>query len=231
MDKTDSDREELKKIAEEDNAFLKKVENELEPFTAILMKMPAESLELKMVREAYVGYLSKHKHYGKISQYLSKDFLKITGTRKDKLQWILWYLGVLEGINHTVVNVLIVILNATKTKNDIATPRNDYWTEQITKARSMDELEGKFIPLGAKLFFLRANGLETVVSAIDTDFRNCVAHFNFDVEDDEIVVGGERIMPLIAENVFKLVRLLSVVSRILDKVARERRSLDIAFSF
>jgi len=221
MEEANSNGEEAKKFAEETRAFGRKVEAELEPFMNIIRCIPREYSELEMFRQAYFDYLRKHEHYGKISRYLAHDTLKITGTHKDKLQWILWYLGVLEGINHTVVNILVILLNASKTKTKIANPGNNYYLKRISQANSLEDLEEKFIPLNAKLIFLRANGLKEVASVIDAEFRNDVAHFNFDVQNNEIVVGGKNIMPLIATNIHKLLRLLFVTNDLLSWLSRE----------
>lgn len=222
MHKTDSNTDEIKRFMEGERAFLKSVQAEIEPFIACIREMPAESPRLMMFRQACIDYFDRHKHYGKLSRHVAKDILRMTGTAKDKLQWILWYLCVLEGINHTVVNVLIILINATETKIETGNLGSNYFTKQIVNARSLDDLEKSFFPLSGKLSFLRANGLKEVASIIDTEFRNDVAHFNFDIQDGEIVIGDKKIMPLIAENVHKLFGLLFAVSEYLKKLAREK---------
>jgi hypothetical protein len=227
LKKADSNNEERKKFPKEAFAFVKNAKAELEPFVKAIRDMPAESQDLETFRRACIDYFGEHKHYGELSQHVSKDILKVTGTGKDKLQWILWYLCVLEGINHTVVNVLIVLINVSKIKVKSANPEDNYFTKQIMNASSLDDLKRGFIPLRVKLSFLRANGLKEVASVIDAKFRNDVAHFNFDIHGDEIVVGDKKITPLIVENVHNLLRLLAVVSELLKKLAIEKGCFNV----
>jgi len=221
MGKAGSNPDEIGKLVEALSVFQRKVEDELEPFIALIREMPKESENLKIFKQACSDYWMKHKHHGRLSRYVTKDLLKTTGTRKDKLQWILWYLCVLEGIEHTVVNLLVILINICRTKSEIANSGRYSHMKRIVKARSLADLEEKFIPLGVKLRFLGANGLKEIAAVIDTEFRNDVAHFRFDVQDEEIVVGDKKIMPLIVENIGKLVRLLAVVSEYLKKLAYE----------
>jgi hypothetical protein len=186
----------------------KKIETELEPFIDGIRTMVKDSVGFTMFSKAYRDYASKYDHYSKIVQYFSKGLSKLTENPKDKMQWLLWYLGLLEGINHTTLNMLIMLLKANQDQIQITYPTN---TPRIKHALSLDELEETFIPLTAKLNFLNENGLKETTSLIDTELRNAVAHFKFDIKNDDIYLEGKRAMPLITDGIFKLLTIFAGV--------------------
>lgn len=219
--------EDTKRFIKGEMNFLKKVIAELEPLIIIIKEMPAESSELKLFRQAYLDYLVKEGHYKKISRYISKGILKPTGTRKDRLQFILWYIGILEAVNRSTINILIMVLNACRSKTKIINLENKRYSKLIENACTIEDLEKKFMPLKAKLDFIRANGLVELAAVVDADFRNDVVHFNFDVDGEDIIIDGKKIMPLVANNTFQLLRLSARVGDYLKQLAIEKRFFDI----
>lgn len=211
--------DECKKFVKAELEAWNKLFSELEPLLTFLSEKAAKSPEIEKFKQAYFEYLKKENHYKKISRYISRGVLKPTASIKVKLQLILWYLCVLETINHTTVNILIVLINTCECKSrTLKTGSRDRFERELQKASSLDDLDKQFIPLGSKIAYLRSNGLKEVVSVIDTKFRNAIVHFDFDVLDDDIVVNEEKIMPLVVENIQNLLRLSAVVSNCLKEI-------------
>jgi len=218
---------EKKKFLNAEISFSNKLIAELEPFVTVLREMPEASPDLKRFKQAYLKYLGKEEHYKKISRYLMKGSLKVTEPLKDKLQFVFWYLCVLETVNHTAVNILIILVNTSTIKGSLLNFGNNGYLKRIGKAFSLEDLEKRFIPLGSKIDFLRANGLKEVAAVIDTEFRNDIVHFNFDIHDEDIAINGKKILPLVVANVHKLLSLSAVVNKYLRKLAIEKRFFDI----
>jgi hypothetical protein len=196
-----------------------KIEAELEPFIDGIRKMPKDSKRFKMFSKSYTDYADRYDHYSKVVQYFSKGMYKVTENPKDKMQWILYYLGLLEGINNTTLNILIMLLKANQNRINITYAKT---SPRIEHALSLSELEEKYIPLTAKLSFLSQNGLREIAQLIDSELRNKVAHFKFDITDDDICLDGKRAMPRIAHNMFNVLVVFHGVHNCLGKLNRTK---------
>jgi hypothetical protein len=193
----------------------KKIEAELEPFIDCIRRMATDSADFIMFSKAYGGYANRYDRYSRVVRHFSKGMSKVTENPKDKMQWILYYLGLLEGINNTTLNILIMLLKANQNQMHVTYARA---VPRIKHALSLDELEEKFIPLTAKLNFLKQNGLKEITSLIDSELRNEVAHFKFDIIDDDICLEGKKAMPKIADSMFKVLVVFSGVHTCLEKL-------------
>jgi hypothetical protein len=59
----------------------------------------------------------------------------------------------------------------------------DYEHRYTRHARSLEEIESPGLPL-SKLDFLKLNGLTFFSKWIDRDLRNCIAHLDFEIDDN-----------------------------------------------
>lgn len=222
--------EDIKRLIWEEHAFRKNIFPELEPLIKDLIEKPEDHPNVETFRKAYFEYLKKKEHYKKISRYIAKGVLRSTSPLKDRLQLVFWYLCVLEAVNHTVVNILVIFINTTELNRKKVGGKNSIcFDPKLQNAFSFEDLENQFISLGLKINFLRKSGLKKVASVIDTSFRNALVHFDFDVENDDIVLNGNKIMPLVMKNIQNLLRLSAVVSTCLEKLAIEKEFHRITF--
>jgi hypothetical protein len=90
------------------------------------------------------------------------------------------YLSFVEQIGNMAVNMAVLLLVAKGVDFHL---EPDYEHRYTRHARSLEEIESPGLPL-SKLDFLKLNGLTFFSKWIDRDLRNCIAHLDFEIDDN-----------------------------------------------
>ena len=86
----------------------------------------------------------------------------------------------------------------------------------------MKDLEDDWVPLAVKLNFLKENGISTLSSIIDTKTRNKIAHMDFEVRGNQVLIRGKPVEESILESDTKLLHASNIVADLLHKSAIKR---------
>jgi len=89
------------------------------------------------------------------------------------------YLGLIESIGSTYVDLLLLLLISCG--KDFHVERY-HEAPRIIHATCLDDLKGSEVSLYSKLRFLERNGLKKTIKPIDRELRNDIAHLNFNVD-------------------------------------------------
>lgn len=158
-----------------------------------------------------------------IKHYIVKGLGRKTHEVKDAIQRIFFYLGLVETVGNNFSNVLIMLVVANGIDFHV---EYSHTTPRIKHVMSIKDLErpGEFVSLKTKLNFLQDNGMNQIVSVINSDLRNKIAHSDFEIKDNSICIKGKPAAELALENSFKLLTATNEVSHILQKNERRKRN-------
>jgi hypothetical protein len=196
-----------------------KIKSELEPFVNGIYTVASQSKNFKLLKEAYSYFKRKDESDRVIRKYIAKGLLKKTHEVKDVIQWMFLYLGLVETLGNSIVDILIMLLVANGIDFHV---EYRYVTPRIKHAISIKDLEQEFVPLKTKLNFLKENGIKELASVIDSELRNDIAHSKFLIKEDTIYVKGKPATELLSKNTLKLLRACNVTKTILENLAKER---------
>lgn len=213
--------EQIEKLFEKEATKLREeIISELYPFINGIYRMGTESRNYALFKEAYIYFKEKYEEKrGLFKSILTTEASPTAG--KSALSLLFLYLGAVESIGNSVVDILVLLLVANG--RDFHIECRGYRTPRIRHVLSIEkDLEKERVPLGTKLSFLRENGIETVTSIIDSELRNNIAHLKFDVKEDRIYVRGEMAEAVTLVGLRKLFVVTSTVERILKKTAEDR---------
>jgi virulence-associated protein VapD len=107
---------------------------------------------------------------------------------KSDLFYVFSYLGLVESLGNSIVDLLVLLLVANGRDFHIECLRT---TPRIKHALTIEDLEKEKVPLTTKLNFMRDNNLRFIASLIDTDLRNTIAHLKFETRDGKIYVKSK----------------------------------------
>lgn len=140
--------------------------------------------------------------------------LRTTIQKRKELSFInlFRYLGLVESIGVSLVDMLVLMLVATG---------HDFHVERIHKeprivhATSFDDL--KNATLASKLAFLRRNGLTECAKLIDRKLRNDIAHLSFEI-DSQGKIKTKHCKELDIENrIFTFIRHFQIIIQIIGE--------------
>ncbi len=195
--------------------------SELQPFITGIYCLGAASKEFQDIKKDYVYFFDKYKYKQKIMNAILEgagDPLRISKI-KDVMYLLFVYLGVIESVGNSLVDILVMLLVANGRDFHIECR---YTTPRIRHVTSIRDLEAEKIPLGTKLSFLEDNGIKELTSLIDTELRNSIAHLNFEIKNDEIHVKGQPASFVAVIGLRKLQVGLSVTEKLLNQLAKDR---------
>ena len=214
--------DDIEQFIEDNRVAYLNILTELDPILSYLRKMPINSKEWLFFKEIYAEFVNEKETCGKKVRYLSKGMLKLTNKNSATTQWFQWYLGVFEGVNNTVLDTLILLINSTGIISpDI--PSN--MPRKIVKAIRKQELKKSHIPVNTKNSYLSCYGLKTIVCMVDTQTRNRIAHVNYEIRDDEVFFEDGKAFSIIAKKLTDLLRLLMVIDNILKGIICEKEGI------
>jgi len=215
----DTHKQVQKLFAEKESEIKEKVTEELEPFLDGIRVMGITSNRYKMFKEAYTHFEKRYSHGWKILSFLLKP--EPTGIkeiiREAYLPFV--YLGAVESIGNTAVDVLVMLLIANGRDFHIECR---YTTPRIKHVTSIKDLEEERVPLTTKLNFLKENGVRKLTSIIDSKLRNAIAHLRFDVKEGEVFVDGKSVAAKIMVGLTFLLAGTSRAVYLLEKLAGEK---------
>lgn len=194
----------------------KKIKSELEPF---LNGIRTERADFELFRRAYLGFMTRYARGWRVYNYIMQD---IDESSKfgvtEEIRWLFVYLGIIESLGNAIVDMVIMLLVANGKDFHIECR---YTTPRIRHAVSIRDLEKERVPLTTKLNSLKDNGILGLSSTIDSNLRNSIAHLKFDVDENEIHIGGKPAWPIISVNLRKLARAIATTRDLLSQLFKE----------
>ena len=185
-------KEELRQIE-------KRITSELEPFIDGIMNKRAN---YELFKQAYTDSQQRLIHAAKIAQLLARADTETTRvTLKDVLYRLFAYVGFVESLGNTLVDIVIMLLVANGRDFHI---ESRHATPRIKHVAVIKDLEDERVPLSTKLNFLRKNGIKELASLIDSELRNIIAHLRFEVEEDNVYIRGKPAFDVFANSTFNL---------------------------
>jgi hypothetical protein len=188
-----------------------KLSSELKPFLNGIKKLKKSSKEYQIFREAYTDFKAQVQDKREVfSSMLPTDF--DSSDLKDNLYSLFLYLGMVESVGRKIIDLLVLLLVA-----------NGKDLGKKIEVASMDDLdnEKKYISLGTKLTFLKDNGLLEVVSIIDREFRNAIAHLKFQIRNNSAYFKGKNAFATAFNNLEKLTMAVDIIDNLLIKLDDE----------
>jgi len=198
MKKKDADEilEKITKYLDKRHAMIQeKVCSELAPFLDDVTDAPPTSRKFSIFKQSFLEFMSKYESKRKVfASIMDVKSLPSATDRVGQLYMLFLYLGAVESIGNAVVDMLVMLLVANEIDFHIecrhATPR-------IKHVDSIRDLEKERIPLTTKLNFLRDNGICEVAEIMDSQLRNDIAHLNFQVKENEILIRNRETTELL----------------------------------
>ena len=161
---------------------LSKLDTELEPLiTNLLHVMGKTSMGYQIMRreaEEFKRRMGKATDLAKIIIQTGSAMSKVSESKVKSLMKMFQYLGYVESMGVTLVDMLVLLLIANG--HQLHVERLHGWP-RILHVSSFKEL--RHANLASKLGFLEINGMKNVVRLIDRDLRNDIAHLNFSIDD------------------------------------------------
>lgn len=190
----------------------KKVASELKPF---LDRIRMQKADYQLFEEAYLNFQERFGRAAGIVMWLDKEYSKIPS----EIYQTFIYLGIVESIGNTIVDLVIMLLVATGRDFHIEC---QHTTPRIKHAMTIKDLEKERVSLTTKLNFLRDNDLKTFASLIDTSLRNIIAHLKFDVKDGKVFIKGKPAPKLLTTSTRKTVEALMIAEKSISGLAMEK---------
>lgn len=204
----------------------KKTENEitseLTPFLDGIRRSGAQSRNFKLFKEAYIHFEKKRESKMKILGTLFPTFPSpdiSLHNIKDVVYMLFIYLGLIESLGNSTVDILVMLLVANGRDFHIECR---YTTPRIKHAVSMEDLEKERVPLTTKLNFLEANGIKKLTKIIDSELRNAIAHLKFEIRKNEIYVKGKPAPSIVIASMIEMNMGIKVVETLMNQLAEER---------
>ena len=189
---------ELKETFEE---IKERINKEMKPF---LDGVRTKQADYKLFKRAYKDFLKKHSRALDIARVLIETLPKgVKPTKKfvEDLMELFTYMGLVESMGNSIVNIVVMLLVANGRDFHIECR---YTTPRIKHAVTIKDLEDERVPLATKLNFLRDNGITELTSIIDSELRNKIAHLGFDVTKDRIYIKGKPAYEVASDSTQKL---------------------------
>ena len=201
--------------AKEGKNDLSKLDTELEPLITNLYVMAKTSMGYHIMKKNANGFKERMGKAADLAEVIIQTESVISKVSKPKVESLMkmfQYLGYVESIGVTLIDMFILLLIANGHQLHVERLRG--WP-RILHVSSFKELE--HANLASKLGFLEMNGMENVVKLIDRNLRNDIAHFNFSIDDKGKIDTSHRKDLDINENLIKLKVYLLYIDALLKK--------------
>lgn len=209
----------------------KSIRSELEKFLNGVKIINTESRNFKLFSEAYKYFDKKFKDNARLFNAISRKGWLVFHDVKDVAYLLFLYLGMIESLGNSIVNILVMLLVANG--RDFHIECRGYRMPRIRHVVSIKEdLEKERVFLGTKLSFLQENGLKVLTSIIDSELRNAIAHLNFTIKEDGFYVkvrkrkGGKEEKPVLIATIIGLRKLwlaIETTRESLNQLAEEKK--------
>ena len=190
----------------------KKVASELGPF---LDRTRMKRANYQLFREACLDFAERIDRAAEVVLWLNKEYPKITS----QIYQTFIYLGVVESLGNTIVDLVVMLLVANGRDFHIEC---QHTTPRIKHATAIRDLEKERVPLTTKLNFLRDNGLKTFSSLVDSNLRNIIAHLKFDIKDGRVFIKGKPVPKLLNDSTVKTIEALMTAERSIRGLAEAK---------
>lgn len=190
----------------------KRVASELEPF---LDRIRMKKANYQLFKKAYLNFGKKIGRAAGVVLWLEKEYSKIP----NEIHQTFMYLGIVESLGNTVVDLVVMLLVANGRDFHIECRHT---TPRIKHAMTIRDLEKERVPLTTKLNFLRDNGLKTFASLADTNLRNVIAHLKFDIKDGRVFIKGKPAPKLLINSTRKTVEALMIAEKSIRGLAKDK---------
>jgi len=190
---SNKDTEELlkqaQKLIDERKAQIQgKIRSELCPFLESIQAAAQKSREFSIFKDSLLEFMNKYESKQKIFESMIGEGIPSVTSRVGELYALFLYLGTVESVGNTVVDILVMLLVANGIDFHIECQHE---TPHIKHATSIRDLEEERVPLTTKLNFLRDNGISEVAKIMDSQLRNDIAHLNFQVKENRTYIRNK----------------------------------------
>lgn len=193
------------------------IKSELEPFLDRIRMTPQD--RLLDFKASYLKFITRYEQSSKIVEFIMFGQIAEVDDNapiSDQLFDLFFYLGLVESFGNCYVDLLVMLLIANGRDFHIETMHS---TPRIKHVNSMNDLEKEKVPLTTKLNFLKDNGIKTFSSIIDSKLRNIIAHLNFEIIENRIIIKGKPTKDIIAPCFERVIIATTEVSNSLYKLA------------
>lgn len=200
-----------------------KLEYELEPF---LDGVRTKSADYDLFKQAFLDFRKRLRRTVDVMELIGKGGASVSGPQhslKDTLYNLFAYMGLVESLGNTVVDIVVMLLVANGRDFHIEC---QHTTPRVKHAIRIKDLETERVPLSTKLNFLQENGVKKLASTIDSRLRNIIAHLEFEIKGDTILIRGKPSDKFILGSSQTLLLSLVCVINALWKLAKEKGFID-----
>jgi hypothetical protein len=227
--------EQVKQAQKEIDEIKQSAKSQIEGLLDNIQVMAAMSKEFQLFKRNYEYFNKQYEEKEKMFSYLF--FTRAPETESDKAisfgekgqQLLFSYLGAIESIGDSLVNILVMLVIASGEDFHI---ESRHKTPTIRHVKKIQELERQLIPLSTKISFLLMNNVRFIKRVVDTSLRNRIAHLNFKIDHDVIYIKHKpakgkvkevRAIPLVIKKLNILLALYEYVYDLLDTFAKSRK--------
>lgn len=199
--------------------YLDEIDDELEPF---FDRMRAKSgTQYDLFRQAVLDFHERQSRALCIVELIAKGGSapgKPQHPLKDTIYNLFTYMGLVESIGNSVVDIVLMLLVANGRDFHIECQH----TPRVKHAVQIKDLEDERVPLTTKLNFLKENGVPVLASTIDSELRNIIAHLKFQIKNDTIFIRGRPCDEFILDSSQKLAFAIGFVIGKFERFAKEK---------
>ena len=197
--------------------LIQKVLSELKPFVD---RVRTREADVQLFKQAYLDHMKMTRRSSIIAEFITREREEPTKrpSVRDVIYEIFCYLGLVESLGNSCVNIITMLLIANSRDFHI---ERMYGTPRIKHVVSLRDLEEERVPLTIKLNFLTQKGIRHFTEVIDTELRNAIAHLRFDVKEDKILWKGKQMHEVVITNSRKLLVVVLTVWTLLRELAED----------
>ncbi len=193
------------------------LEKELKPLLDKLFFIPQDRLQI--FKNSYLEFVQRSEKSSKMVLFIMGGQIAEINANSpvsDQILDLFFYLGLVESYGNCYVDLLVMLLISNGVDFHI---ESMYSNPRIRHVNSIVDLKKERVPLTTKLFFLRDNGIKAFSSILDSQLRNDIAHLNFELNEDKIVIRGKAPKDIVEPCYEKLMTATIMVDVLLHKLA------------
>jgi hypothetical protein len=207
----------MNNFQEKDAKLKQNIELELRPYLDGIRRTAKKNLA--NFKKSYVKFKERWDHsWDKLEFLIMGEMRDVTGDTKvsEQVFDLFVYLGLVESLGNCIVDILVMLLVANGIDFHIESRHS---TPRIKHLSLMDELEKEKIPLSMKLNFLKDNKVVHFASIVDNKLRNDIAHLNFEIKENGIILRGKPATDAIEPCFRNLFESIAIVTDLLFDLA------------
>jgi len=199
--------------------FKKSISDEIIPFLDRLRMM--SKADLRYFKEAFVKFKERNEVSSQKVNFILRGGLEHLNAKmplNEQIVDLFFYLGFVESLGNCYVDILVMLLITSGRDFHI---ESRFSTPRIKHVISIDDLEKEKVPLAIKLNFLGDNGIKSFSKVIDSKLRNDIAHFNFEIVQDKVLIRGKPVNNTVHTSYHRLILATSVIDELLHSLASD----------